>query len=68
MADKIAENCGNALLVVVSITKLRLSKNILINFFCYQVDNKEVTLGMNANPLRVSQFVDGKWKTKDISE
>ena len=48
MADKIAENCGNALLVVV--------------------DNKEVTLGMNANPLRVSQFVDGKWKTKDISD
>ncbi|CAK9806557.1 ER membrane protein complex subunit 8/9 homolog [Anthophora quadrimaculata] len=48
IADKIAENSGNALLVVV--------------------DNKEITLGMNSNPLRVSQFVDGKWKLKDLTD
>ncbi|CAL7946032.1 unnamed protein product [Xylocopa violacea] len=46
IADKIAENYGNAILVVV--------------------DNKEITLGMSSNPLRVSQFMDGKWKLKDI--
>ncbi|KAF3423993.1 hypothetical protein E2986_00993 [Frieseomelitta varia] len=48
IADKIAENCGNSLLVVV--------------------DNKEITLSMSSIPLRVSQFVDGKWKLKDISD
>ncbi|CAL7946033.1 unnamed protein product [Xylocopa violacea] len=48
IADKIAENYGNAILVVV--------------------DNKEITLGMSSNPLRVSQFMDGKWKLKDIIE
>ncbi|XP_076244669.1 ER membrane protein complex subunit 8/9 [Calliopsis andreniformis] len=46
IADKIAENYSNALLVVI--------------------DNKEITLEMNSNPLRVSQFVDGKWKAQDI--
>jgi len=29
------------------------------------VDNREVTLGMESNPLRTSQFVEGKWKPKD---
>ncbi|XP_029038125.1 ER membrane protein complex subunit 8/9 homolog [Osmia bicornis bicornis] len=48
IADKIAENNGNALLVAV--------------------DNKEVTLSMNSNPLRVSQYIDGKWKLKDITD
>ncbi|XP_043794110.1 ER membrane protein complex subunit 8/9 homolog [Apis laboriosa] len=48
IADKIAENYGNTLLVVV--------------------DNKEITLAMNSNPLRVSQFIDGKWKLKDITD
>ncbi|XP_076751445.1 ER membrane protein complex subunit 8/9 [Xylocopa sonorina] len=48
IADKIAENYGNAILVVV--------------------DNKEITLGMSSNPLRVSEFIDGKWKLKDIIE
>ncbi|XP_003392943.1 ER membrane protein complex subunit 8/9 homolog [Bombus affinis] len=48
IADKIAENCGNTLLVVV--------------------DNKEITLAMSSNPLRVSQFVDGKWKLKDVTD
>lgn len=45
IADKIAENCSGALLVVV--------------------DNKEMTLNMTSSPLRISQFVDGKWKLKD---
>ena len=48
IADKIAENNGNALLVAV--------------------DNKEITLSMNSNPLRVSQYIDGKWKLKDITD
>lgn len=46
IADKIAENYSNALMVVI--------------------DNKDITLQMNSNPLRVAQFVDGKWKAKDI--
>ncbi|KAK2586282.1 hypothetical protein KPH14_001537 [Odynerus spinipes] len=45
IADKIAENCSSALLVVI--------------------DNKEVTLNMTSSPLRISQYVDGKWKLKD---
>lgn len=48
IADKIAENFGNALLAVV--------------------DNREVTLGMSSNPLRISQFMDGKWKPKNIAD
>ncbi|XP_076177734.1 ER membrane protein complex subunit 8/9 [Ptiloglossa arizonensis] len=48
IADKIAENHGNALLVVV--------------------DNKEIPFDMSSNPLRVSQFIDGKWKLKDITD
>ncbi|EZA50472.1 hypothetical protein DMN91_010117 [Ooceraea biroi] len=47
VADKIAENFNNALLVVV--------------------DNREVTLGMESSPLRISQSVDGKWKPKDAA-
>ncbi|XP_015595278.1 ER membrane protein complex subunit 8/9 homolog [Cephus cinctus] len=31
------------------------------------IDNKEITLGMGSNPLRISQNSDGKWKTKDKS-
>ncbi|XP_031844020.1 ER membrane protein complex subunit 8/9 [Nomia melanderi] len=47
IADKIVDNYGNGLLVVI--------------------DNKEIiTLGLNSSPLRVSQYVDGKWKLKDI--
>jgi len=45
IADKIAENCSNALLAVI--------------------DNREITLGMQTNPLRISQHLDGKWKVKD---
>lgn len=45
IADKIAENNGNAVMVVV--------------------DNREVTFGMDSNPLRVSHFIDGKWKSRD---
>ncbi|XP_035721571.1 ER membrane protein complex subunit 8-like [Vespa mandarinia] len=47
IADKIAENCSGAVLVVV--------------------DNKEMTLNMTSSPLRISQYVDGKWKLKDKS-
>ncbi|XP_076645416.1 ER membrane protein complex subunit 8/9 [Halictus rubicundus] len=47
IADKIVENYGNGLLVVL--------------------DNREIKLEkMSSSPLRVSQFVDGKWKLKDI--
>lgn len=45
IADKIAENCSGALLVVI--------------------DNRELTLNMSSSPLRISQYVDGKWKPKD---
>jgi hypothetical protein len=31
------------------------------------IDNKEMTIGMNMNPLRISQYLDGKWKFKDKS-
>lgn len=31
------------------------------------VDNKEMTIGMNTNPLRISQYSDGKWKFKEQS-
>ncbi|XP_014213034.1 ER membrane protein complex subunit 8/9 homolog [Copidosoma floridanum] len=31
------------------------------------VDNKDMTIGMNVNPLRISQYSDGKWKFKDKS-
>lgn len=48
IADKIAENFGNALMVVV--------------------DNREVTLTMETSPLRISQYSDGKWKTKDMAD
>nr|XP_003703757.1 PREDICTED: ER membrane protein complex subunit 8/9 homolog [Megachile rotundata] len=48
IADKIAENTGNTLLVAV--------------------ENKEITLSMNSNPLRVLQYIDGKWKLKDITD
>ncbi|XP_043263530.1 ER membrane protein complex subunit 8 [Colletes gigas] len=48
IADKIAENYGNALLVVI--------------------DNKEISFGVNSNRLRVSQYIDGKWKLKDITD
>ncbi|KZC04215.1 PREDICTED: ER membrane protein complex subunit 8/9 homolog [Dufourea novaeangliae] len=48
IADKIAENYGNGLLVVI--------------------DNREITFGMNSSPLRVSQFMDGKWKLKDVTD
>ncbi|XP_033213356.1 ER membrane protein complex subunit 8/9 homolog [Belonocnema kinseyi] len=45
MSDKIAENFGQALLVVVN--------------------NKELSYNMEVNPLRISQFADGKWKPTD---
>ncbi|XP_033340016.2 ER membrane protein complex subunit 8/9 [Megalopta genalis] len=48
IADKIVENYGNGLLVVV--------------------DNKHITFEMYLNTLRVSQYVDGKWKLKDIMD
>ncbi|XP_066582564.1 ER membrane protein complex subunit 8-like [Prorops nasuta] len=44
IADKIAENLGNAILVVI--------------------DNKALSL-TSGSPLRISQFIDGKWKAKD---
>lgn len=48
IAEKIAENSGNTLLVAV--------------------ENKEITLSMNSNPLVVLQYIDGKWKLKDITD
>jgi len=31
------------------------------------VDNKDMTIGMNVNPLRILQYTDSKWKFKDKS-
>ncbi|KAJ8664491.1 hypothetical protein QAD02_006153 [Eretmocerus hayati] len=31
------------------------------------IDNKDMTLGMLNNPLRISQYSEGKWKTKEKS-
>ncbi|XP_058795190.1 ER membrane protein complex subunit 8/9 homolog [Phymastichus coffea] len=31
------------------------------------VSNKDMTIGMNTNPLRISQYSDGKWKYRDKS-
>ncbi|XP_011503236.1 PREDICTED: ER membrane protein complex subunit 8/9 homolog [Ceratosolen solmsi marchali] len=31
------------------------------------VDNKKMTVGMNMNSLKISQYLDGKWKFKDPS-
>ncbi|XP_076391796.1 ER membrane protein complex subunit 8/9 [Megachile rotundata] len=65
IADKIAENTGNTLLVAVSDTlKLRIFMHLCIVI----VENKEITLSMNSNPLRVLQYIDGKWKLKDITD
>ncbi|XP_020283169.1 ER membrane protein complex subunit 8/9 homolog [Pseudomyrmex gracilis] len=47
IADKIADNFNNALLVVV--------------------DNKAMSLEMRCSPLRISQYVDGKWRPKDVA-
>lgn len=47
IADKIVENYGSGLLVVV--------------------DNREMKLeNTSSRPMRVSQYVDGKWKLKDV--
>ncbi|XP_076288809.1 ER membrane protein complex subunit 8/9 [Lasioglossum baleicum] len=49
IVDKIVENYGNGLLVVV--------------------DNREIKLEkISSSPLRVSQYVDGKWKLKDVMD
>ncbi|XP_017889433.1 ER membrane protein complex subunit 8/9 homolog [Ceratina calcarata] len=48
IADWVAENYGNTLLVVV--------------------DNKELRPSMNLNPLKISQYVDGKWKPKATTD
>jgi len=40
---------------------------ILISSFCAQIDNRRLTLDMENTALCVSQFVDGKWKSKEKS-
>ncbi|XP_043280937.1 ER membrane protein complex subunit 8/9 homolog [Venturia canescens] len=32
------------------------------------IDNREINLGMQTNPLRVFQHLDGKWKVKDSAD
>ncbi|OXU29468.1 hypothetical protein TSAR_009188 [Trichomalopsis sarcophagae] len=47
-----------------------ISEKIVENFshaVIAVVDNKEMTIGMNTNPLRISQFSEGKWKFKEKS-
>ncbi|XP_063995210.1 ER membrane protein complex subunit 8 [Diachasmimorpha longicaudata] len=48
IADKIADNYGNAVMAVI--------------------DNRELSHNMSTNPLRVSQFQDGKWKLHDKAD